>query len=159
MKAARPELKFGFFGTIPSISSYGPGTITQSMIDNSEHLYNLTLPIAQASDFVTPELYTYWADSTIYFRLKNIAMDMAKRYNKPLLPFLWPEYSGDTVQAGTYIPDTYWQDQIILARDRGDSFIVWGGPIFTAQGVKSGVRAWDDNIAWWTILKTSMNIQ
>jgi hypothetical protein len=42
MKAARPELKFGFFGTIPSISSYGPGTITQSMIDNSEHLYSLS---------------------------------------------------------------------------------------------------------------------
>jgi hypothetical protein len=160
MKAARPELKFGFFGTIPSISSYGPGTITQIMIDQAEHLYNLTLPIAQASDFVTPELYTYWTDSTIYFRMKNIAFDMAKRYNKPLLPFLWAEYTDGMPQVGTYLPDTYWQNQVILARDRGDSMIIWGGSNFAVpSNDPNRIRSWDENISWWNILKANVNIQ
>lgn len=156
MKAARPELKFGFFGTIPSISAYGPAAITDTMVEQAEHLYNLTLPIAEASDFVTPELYTYWSDTSIYFRLKTIAFDMAKRYNKPLLPFLWAEYSDSTPQVGTYLPDTYWTNQLVLAKERGDALVIWGGAKFVSKGISSGTRAWSESISWWKILKEQM---
>lgn len=156
MKAARPELKFGFFGTIPSISPYGPAAITDTMVEQAEHLYELTLPIAQASDFVTPELYTYWSDTPIYFRLKNIAFDMAQRYHKPLLPFLWAEYSDSTPQVGTYLPDTYWTNQILLAKDRGDALVIWGGARFISKGVSNGTRVWSESISWWKILKNNI---
>lgn len=159
MKAARPELKFGFFGMIPNIGMIGPGSITQTTNDLVEHFYSQTSAVPNTEDFCAPGLYTRWNDSlsSIYFRNYGILIDLARRSNKPIINYLWPEYMDNLPEVGTYVTDTYWANQITFARDSGDSVAIWGGPIYTGPGVQVGIRAWDDNILWWQILKAAMN--
>jgi hypothetical protein len=159
LKAARPELKFGFFGIIPSIGMIGPGTITQTTTDLIEHHYSMTSLLPNTEDFIAPCLYTQWDESlsSIYFRNYGTLIDLARRSNKPVINYLWPEYMNNMPQVGTYLSDNYWRNQVVFARDRGDSVAIWGGPIYTGPGPSTGIRVWDENISWWQTLKANMN--
>jgi hypothetical protein len=160
MKAARPELKFAYWGVIPNISPYYVGQLTPAeRISQIEHLFQLTLPIAQSEDFIAPGMYTSEVDQTVYFTLMNLLVDYAKRYNKTIIPYLWPEYVDNTPMVGTYIPDDYWEKEVILARDRCDGIAIWGGTNFAVPSTDPNrIRTWDENISWWKILKNTMGI-
>jgi hypothetical protein len=159
MKAARPELKFGFFGMIPNIGMIGTGSITQTTNDLVEHFYAQTAAVPNAEDFCAPGLYSRWNESlsSIYYRNYGVLLDLARRSNKPVINYLWPEYMFSMPEAGTYVSDSYWTNQVAFARDKGDSVAIWGGPIYTSSGVQTGIRPWDDTISWWQILKAAMN--
>ena len=150
LKSARPDLKFGYFGMFPSLSPYGPGTITDTMEAQAQHLFDLTLPVIQAEDFVAPGLYTSWEDPTIYIRLMTKLLTAADQYQKPLLPYLWPEYMDDTAMKGQMIPESYWVQEIQLAKAHSKGLAIWGGYDFLHQVT----RSWDEQATWWKRLKS-----
>jgi hypothetical protein len=158
LKMARPDLKFGYWSILPNVSVIEP-IPTPTTIARAEHLYELTYPISEVVDFVAPAMYTEWPEEkqSYYFSVYDQAFTMGKRYNKPIIPFIWAEYDVGTPMVGTYTSDTYWKNIVMFTRDKGDSVALWGGANFALPSNDPNYRrTWDNTISWWTILKSQM---
>jgi hypothetical protein len=157
LKMARPDLKFGLWSVIPNVSVYEP-IPTPLTLARAEHLYTLTLPIAEFVDFLAPNLYSGWTDQNKFISDYEQVFPMARRYNKPIIPFIWPEYDiVPSIPYGTYISDANWKSIIMLTRDKGDGIVLWGGPNYALpENDPNYRRTWSNTISWWTILKSEM---
>jgi hypothetical protein len=156
LKAARPELKFGYWGIFPVMSMYGS---TENLLDiekeRAEHLFQLTRPVVDAGDFVAPCMYTYWDNPKVFTKVYTESFSMSYRYNKPIVPYIWAEYGEQTPMIGTYIPDDYWKYEVQFVKQHANGIAMWGGTNFSvATNDPNRVRTWDDNISWWQILLT-----
>jgi hypothetical protein len=156
LKAARPELKFGYWGIFPVMSMYGS---TENLLDiekeRAEHLFQLTRSIVDAADFVAPAMYTYWDNPNLFTKIYTESFSMSYRYNKPIMPYLWAEYGEQTPMIGTYIPDNYWKYEVQFVKQYANGIAMWGGINFLLPtNDQNRIRTWDENISWWQILLT-----
>jgi hypothetical protein len=156
LKAARPELKFGYWGIFPVMSMYGS---TENLLDiekeRAEHLFQLTRPVVDAGDFVAPCMYTYWDNPKVFTKVYTESFSMSYRYNKPIVPYIWAEYGEQTPMIGTYIPDDYWKYEVQFVKQHANGIAMWGGSNFLLPtNDPNRIRTWDENISWWQILLT-----
>jgi Chitobiase/beta-hexosaminidase C-terminal domain len=101
-------------------------------------------PLAQDVDYLFPSLYTFYtyydnpaSDGWPTFAFTNIAE--ARKYKKPVYPFLWPQFDNGSYQ---YLPSRYWQDELQYIRRYGDGIVVWGWGGFLNE-------TWNPNAPWW----------
>jgi hypothetical protein len=156
LKAARKELKFGYWGIFPVMSMYGS---TENLLDiereRAEHLFQLTRPVVDAADFVAPGMYTYWDNPNVFTKIYTETFLMSYRYNKPIVPYMWAEYGEQTPMIGTYIPDDYWKYEVQFVKQHANGIAMWGGSNFLLPtNDPNRIRTWDENISWWQILLT-----
>lgn len=105
---------------------------------------DLTLPMVEHMDFLTPSLYfkkqhSYedWERKAKYF------LDEAKRLggNKPVIPFIWPQYSN--VLPLTELPGSVWAKILKFSAENSDGVILWRrhkGPL---------ASKWNPKADWW----------
>jgi hypothetical protein len=155
MKTARPDLKFGYFGLLPQLSllegTYTDDTNTtyqQKILDRMNDRYDVTKELANHVDVIFPELYTYWTEPNSYGYTSKVSTGIsiyAAKYNKPVIPFVWPAYMPITgVTSGEYLSDTYWRLEFLTLWQNvhADGIAIW-----------SQTQTWDETRVWWQIIK------
>lgn len=153
-KNARPDLRFGYFGLLPQVSllesSFNADyTYKSFVLERMDLRYENTKDLADHVDILFPEMYTYWPESQSYaFTSRvNTGIDVyAQKYNKPVIPFIWPAYmaaSGYT--EGTFLSDTYWKLEFdkIYNDTNIHASAIWGQKI-----------TWDETKYWWQYVKS-----
>lgn len=161
-KQAAPNVKFGFYGVPPIQEYWGPASGPTS--EKGKAWLNASAklaPLADKVDVIFPSLYTFYTDQDQWESFAINQIQQAKKYNKPVYVFLWPQYHDSNFLLGTkYIPRSYWKRQLQVAYKYADGLVIWGGWDFK----KPGQAQWDENAEWWqetkafiSTLKTAPN--
>ena len=99
-------------------------------------------PLIERVDFVVPSLYTFYnaPDDWVAYAEANIAE--ARRYGKPVVPFIWPLYHNSNQDyGGQQIGPDFWRLQLDTIRELCDSVVVWGGTNMVVTGSEGWYQA------------------
>ena len=136
----RPDLKYGFYGIMP-IRDYwranrGPlDPRYQQWIEQCRRV----MPLSELVDVLFPSIYTFYDDESGWESYARENLDAAKMYNKPIYPFIWPQYHPSTPLGGGWIPADYWRKQLNVCRQNADGLVIWGW----------SKELWDSQWPWW----------
>ncbi|NJK52372.1 MAG: hypothetical protein HC936_05265 [Leptolyngbyaceae cyanobacterium SU_3_3] len=147
MREAAPSLKLGIY-SIPPIRNYWTPVRNLPGGRSSWRTANRFLkPIADASDFLTPSLYTFYEDIPGWVTYASANIEEAQQFGKPVYPFLWCRYhSSNRLRKNQFIEGDYWRTQLKTLRDRGaDGVVLWDW----AGHDKPRTNILDTQQAWW----------
>lgn len=145
-KQCRADLKFGFYGQIP-ISDHKLVLKSNKSKEKQywKQQHGAVIPIAHSVDAIFPSLYTLYEDQDrwIYLAKEYIKMARVLAEEKPVYPYIWPQYhEGNKSKKGTFLDRTFWRKQLELVYELADGVVVWGG-------WDNGPMQWDENAEWW----------
>ena len=121
MKTERPTLNIGFYAILPEREYWHR---TEEWKNRNDYYK----PLAEFVDYVSPSLYTFYDDQLAWVQYAIENINEAKKYNKPIYPFIWPQYHPSSALAGQLIPGDYWRLQLQTMQCAGaDGVIIWGG--------------------------------
>jgi hypothetical protein len=144
-----PRSQFGVYGLPPAIT-YWP------LVDNRPAEYadweesnRLLEPLAALADFVLPSLYTFYTDRRGWHTYAEATIREARRYGKPVYPFLWYEYhDSNLLLRGREIDADAWREELQFCRSTADGIVLWGG---YQQG-------WSESAAWWQAVRSEFKL-
>jgi hypothetical protein len=140
IRDTNPAVKFGFYGVFPvrdywrAIGQRGPKQYDTWVQEN-----NRLKPLAEKVDFVFPSLYTFYPDEKQWVNFAIANLKEARKYNKPVYAYLWPQYHDSTIYKGRHIPGSYWRLQLETCLKYADGIVIWGGHD----------EHWDEDAPWW----------
>jgi hypothetical protein len=148
-RSARPGARFGFYNVAP-IGTYWAILMQQSKEYPEWLRANRALdPLAAMVDVLFPSLYTFYNEPGGWMTVAQGILAEARRYGKPVYPFLWPEFHDSNRQlAGQVIPADFWAAQLRFCRENADGVVLWGG--YQHQ--------WDENAAWWQTTREALGL-
>jgi hypothetical protein len=134
-----PRVQFGFYG-FPPINAYWPiirrDASYQAWLETNRAL----APVARMVDCLFPSLYTFYSDRSGWLDFANAQLDEARRYDKPVYPFLWFQYfDGNLLLRGREVATEAWEEELRLCRARADGLVLWGG----------WEQHWSESADWW----------
>ncbi|MFC1509022.1 hypothetical protein ACFL60_04950 [Candidatus Omnitrophota bacterium] len=139
MNEERPELVFGYYGTLPVRNYWAP--VGNNGMDEWQGQNERLMTLGEHVEAVFPSIYVFYEDQGGWETYAKANIQEARRYGKPVYPFIWPEYHPSNAQlTGTDVSGKYWRRQLDICRQYADGFVIWGG----------WKRTWDDNAPWWT---------
>lgn len=140
-KRARPDLKFGFYSLLPSRNFWAATADPASQRHKQWLKRNRRLkPLANEVDLIFPSLYAFYPDQKSWALFAQRTLQEARRYGKPVYPFLWPQYHGlDKKKNNPWVEEPYWASQLQTCLQGADGLVLWG-PAWTP---------WDDQAPWW----------
>jgi hypothetical protein len=140
IRQTKPNIKFGFYGIAPTCVYWPIVRHDQTDLTDWRAVNQALRPVADLVDFVLPSLYTMYDDSAGWREFASVTLIEARRYGKPVYPFLWFEYfDGNAILRGHEVNIADWTAELTLCRERADGIVFWGG---------SG-RGWSESAAWW----------
>lgn len=163
IKATRPDLKFGFFGLLPDLqileSSFNSDySYKYYVLERMNNRYDVTKELANHVDILFPELYTYWPETESYSFTGRVNIGIGiygTRYNKPIIPIIWPYYpSGiSNLSAGQPLSDTYFTLEFttLIQNNQTSAIAIWGGSDFSVT--PHTIMNWNENFSWWQYIK------
>lgn len=100
--------------------------------------------IAKQSDILFPSLYTMTTDMDRWstYAVQNVIQ--AKKYwpQKPIIPFLWPQYHNGVPSIGLqYIDPYFWKHQLMIVYQLCDGCILW-------KNWTNPLQEWDYAFPW-----------
>lgn len=138
LKNERNNFKFGFYDILPQREYWNR---SQQWKDRNSYF----LPLANFVDFVAPSLYTFYNDPVGWSAYAIDNINEAKKYNKPIYPFIWPQYHESSALKGQLINGDYWRSQLEIVLNYADGVIIWGGNTYDWATSTSTT----DNNNWW----------
>jgi hypothetical protein len=143
VRETAPKLQFGFYAVLPE-NVYWPlvdGTPDQLL--RWRESARRTEVLARKVDFIMPSLYTFYdseSDRAGWAKWARIVLTEARRYGKPVYPFIWPQFHNSNEKLGGHpVPGDYWRMELEIVRQYADGVVIWGGDS----------TDWDENAAWW----------
>lgn len=148
-RSTRPRARFGFYNVVP-VGTYWAILMQQSKEYPEWLQVNRALdPLAAMVDVIFPSLYTFYDEPDGWMTVARGILAEARRYGKPVYPFLWPEFHDSNKQlAGQTIPADFWATQLRFCQENADGVVLWGG--YQQQ--------WDDNAAWWQTTRETLRL-
>lgn len=149
-RASAPRYRFGYYSLLPAPAYYEALRPDGSAEKVAWQQANDDLkPLAQEVDAIFPSLYTFSSDREEWRTAAVAILREARRYGKPVYPFIWPQYhmSAGFWRAHQPIELDLWRLQLETAREHADGVVIWGGYDFEADGA----ARWDDNAGWWRV--------
>lgn len=162
VRSERPNVKVGMYSFMPLRDYWTPVHYLTALERQSDPTWAANLPtyrqrylawqaandrlrpLAAKMDTLYPSLYTFYEDRDGWQKYAQANIAEARRYGKPVVPFLWMKYhDSEPALAGQQVPADYWQLQLDTVRRRADAVVVWGG----------WQEPWDGNAAWWKLTK------
>jgi hypothetical protein len=138
-RAAAPQLHLGFYGLLPGIT-YWPLLRHDGEYANWREVNRQLDGLAQHVDVVFPSLYTFYSDLDGWKNYARQTLLEARRYQKPVYPFLWPEFHDSNPElGGKTVPPPFWRAQLELCAEMADGVVLWGG----------WKQDWNEGVAWW----------
>jgi hypothetical protein len=156
MRDERPTLKLGVYSLLPVRDYWVPVTYLKAKqdpstprgkIDQLARDYDrwsratdfVRERLAAKVDFVCPSLYTFYDDEAGWELYARANLEESHKAGKPVYPFLWMQYHGETGVGGKFIGADVWRRQLDVCRSHADGVVIWGG----------WKRRWDENAPWW----------
>ena len=149
-----PHVQHGYYGVLPVGSYWRAIAPRTSPAFQTWQADNARLqPIAATADVVFPSLYTYYPDREAWVKFAIRQIRAAKKYGKPVYPFLWPQFHDSNWRlGGQYIPASYWKLELETVRTYADGVVIWGG-----WDLKHDRPAkWNNKAPWWQVTKEFM---
>jgi hypothetical protein len=135
-----PGKKFGFYNVVPCWDYWGLVKNNQAAIKQWEDCNARMDELAQDVDIVMPSLYTYYDDPRGWDIYAAELLRAARRYNKPVYVFLWPEFHvSNRFLRGKNVPGDFWRHELEFCKSRADGIVIWGG----------WQEQWNENADWW----------
>ncbi|MBA4356095.1 MAG: hypothetical protein C0405_00030 [Desulfovibrio sp.] len=148
MRAAAPKLKIGYYGTLPVVDYWAPAGKDQNLLRTWQEANTQLQAVAKHVDIIFPSLYTFYDDPAGWKKYAIATIQEAKRYGKPVYPFLWYQYhDSNKLLGGKPIPAAIWRMQLETCLKYADGVVIWGGY----------KELWSEEAAWWQETKTFMN--
>ena len=142
VREAAPGLKFGFYGLFPVRDYYRAQKDAASAEFKAWQAENDALrPAAAAVDAIFPSLYTFYDDAAVWALYAQSNIAEARRYGKPVYPFLWPRFHDSNRRlAWTFLGPALWQKELAVTASSADGLVVWD----------YGKHApWNPSAPWW----------
>lgn len=142
-------MKFGLYGIGPT-TTYWPLVEhrPQQRADWEECNRQLDR-LAPDIDYVFPSLYTFYDDRQGWLTYARETIAAARRYGKPVYPFLWFEYHDSNLLLRNRDVDTdAWAEEIRFCRAHADGVVLWGGYR----------RKWSESAAWWQTVRKELHL-
>jgi hypothetical protein len=140
IRRTKPHMKFGYYGIAPSCVYWPIVRQDRKQLAEWRGVNRALEPLAEWVDFVLPSLYTFYDDPAGWRQYASVTLEEARRYGKPVYPFLWFEYfDGNLLLHGHEVTIADWRDELKLCRERADGVVLWGGY----------ERNWNESAAWW----------
>ncbi|HEX2970724.1 MAG TPA: hypothetical protein VHP11_00225, partial [Tepidisphaeraceae bacterium] len=170
VRAERPDVKIGIYGFGPLRDYWTPvsylGAVEkpndkwqQAHLAEFKQKYqqwqkanDFLKPLMEKVDYVFPSLYTFSNNPPSWVLYAKGNIEEARRYGKPVIPFVWMDYHNSTTLAGQTISGEFWRVQLQTLRQLADGVVIWGGVQFSKDG-KSQPRLWNENDPWWVETK------
>lgn len=150
-----PNLKIGYYGNLPlrdywrAIKGPNDREYREWQTEN-----NRIKAIASAVDVLFPSLYTFYPDKNGWEKYAVAQIREARRFNKPIYVFLWPQYhNSNRILRGKYISADFWRFQLETARKHADGIVIWGG----WDSVRNRHADWNEQAPWWRATKEFMD--
>jgi hypothetical protein len=135
-----PKATFGFYGLMPCREYWGLVKNDRKKIDDWKECSRQGEAIANHVEVIFPSLYTFYNDQKSWDIYARGMMEEARRYNKPVYVFLWPEFHvSNRLLSGTEIPAKFWRHELDFCRGLADGIVIWGG----------WQEQWRDDAPWW----------
>lgn len=157
----RPDLKVGIYSFLPLRDYQAPVLYLRAMENEKDPVWQKHLPahmrrfeawqkandrlrpLAEEVDFVCPSLYTFHDDPDGWRKYAEANLREARRYGKPVYPFLWPQFhqgeNGENEFQGKHLSKEFWRAQLDIVRKNADGVVLWGGY----------QHRWDPQAPWW----------
>jgi hypothetical protein len=121
----RPASHYGF---IPK-REYWRSLDSASQAYKNWELENTALSeVAEHADSLHPSLYTFYPNRIPWIKYAAANIAQAKRFNKPVLPFLsFTYHDSNTELGGSEIDYSFFKTQLEVCLALADGVIIWGG--------------------------------
>lgn len=143
LRNLRPDIKFGFYGVLPSRTYWPLVDSAQNKKRGSWERLNAMAKedFAPYVDAIYPSLYTFYADEKGWRSYAETTLKEARKFNKPVYCYLWPKYhTGGSDVGGEYIPREYWRLQLETCYRHADGIVIWN---FEPDS------PWNSDAPWW----------
>lgn len=141
IREENPTLLLGYYSMVPYRSYWAAIDGPESESYQRWEAHNNRLQrLAAELDYLFPSLYTFYDDPAGWITYAEGNLEQARRFNKPVIPFLWFEYHDSTERAGQQIDAKYWAMQLEWCKKNADGLVIWGGY----------QRTFDPGAPWWT---------
>ena len=144
VRETAPGLQFGFYAVLPE-NVYWP--LVEGRPNDLQHYQETvrrTEVLARKVDVIMPSLYTFYdspSDRAGWEKWARIVLTEARRYGKPVYPFLWPRFHNSNEKLGLHpVPGDYWRMELETVRRYADGVVIWDG---------GSDVSWDENAEWW----------
>ncbi len=151
LREEQPNLKIGIYSLFPVSDLYNTtqySYYSQSAIDPvTGAWYRVVLPgvsnafaklqntnaylseLSQSVDYIFPALYTSSTDVDQWVRYATSTIYEARRYGKPVIPFIMPTYHHASGLNQAVVTQSVWQAQLDLLPEIADGGIIWTDPL------------------------------
>ena len=149
-----PDVQLGLYAMLPIRNYYDSLKQPSSKDYQTWHERNRELvAIAEKVDIIFPSLYTFTSnqDDWVKYAIENIRE--AKKYGKPVYPYLWPQYHVSSRNKLEYISSEFWELQLNTVKEHADGVVIWGG----WDHENNRQFEWDNEAGWWLTLKRFIN--
>jgi hypothetical protein len=134
-----PHMHLGFYGVLPDIT-YWPLLRHDREYDDWLNLNRYLGQLGEVVDAIFPSLYTFYGDPAAWTNYARQTLVEARRYQKPVYAFLWPEFHDSNPELrGHNIPAQFWRAELELCATLADGIVLWGG----------WKQHWDERAPWW----------
>jgi hypothetical protein len=136
-----PKATFGYYGVLPCREYWGLVLADRTKIDAWKECNRQGEAIANHVDVIFPSVYTFYDNQQAWDVYAKGMIAEARRYNKPVYVFLWPEFHpSNLLLRGTNIPAKFWRHQLEFCRaSAADGIVIWGG----------WQEQWKEDAPWW----------
>ncbi|MGG6269226.1 hypothetical protein ACQ4M3_40100 [Leptolyngbya sp. AN03gr2] len=146
MREAAPSLKYSLYSIPPMRDYWTPVRNHPAGMAGWRKVNQFLKPIADAADFITPSLYTFYEEIPGWVKYANANIEEAQQFGKPVYPFLWCRYhTSNRQRKNQFIEGDYWRTQLQTVRDRGANGVVlwdWFGHDNPRTHVLDAQQAW-----------------
>ena len=140
---APDDARLGYYGILPIRDYWAPVKQTWGETEPAERWEQANArldKLAEHVDVVFPSLYTFYDDPQGWEVYAKANLEQARRYGKPVYPFLWFEYHNSNERLkGQQIDAAFWRRQLAFCRRHADGVVLWGGYR----------QRWDPDADWW----------
>jgi hypothetical protein len=136
-RAAMPGIRLGLYGTVPIRNYWTPVRGKPADLEAWRSENARLKPIADASDVIFPSLYTFYDNREGWRAYADANMAEAKRYGRPIYPFLWPQYHDSWKP----IDRDFWRLQLETVFSKADGMVIWSPA--------KGKPRWNPAAPWW----------
>lgn len=148
IKLVRPELIVGYYGTLPIRDYFSP--VKERNIASWHKANDALSPLAKNVDIIFPSLYTFYKSPDDWEKYALANIQEARKYGKPVVPFLWPQYHGSNqYRKDDYIDCEFWKRQLELVYKYADGVVIW-------TPYSGGTIPWNEDAEWWQSMKLFM---
>jgi hypothetical protein len=148
-----PDVRYGYYATVPvqEYRAFQPGKEGRRIV--YAELNRRWTRLTEAVDDLYPSFYTYYDDYAGWARMVDGVMDVARTFDRPIYPFLWPQYHETSRELSLkLINGDFWLQQLdkVRAADCAGA-VIWGTRASMGRTPEGRIPRlqWDPSAPWW----------